>query len=77
MSSQTGPGTEQVDACCAAPTLDQGVVRDPTWHRTARLTVLLSWVSLAWMTVEGAVGLYAGAKSEQRQPDRLGAVVGC
>lgn len=62
-TDQTAPGTEQVDACCAAPTPDQQVLHDTAWHRTARLTVLLSWVSLAWMTAEGAVGLYAGARA--------------
>lgn len=49
------------DACCtpaaAAP------VRDAGWHRAARRALLLSWVSLAWMTMEGAVGLYAGARA--------------
>jgi divalent metal cation (Fe/Co/Zn/Cd) transporter len=30
------------------------------WLRTARLARRLAWASLAWMTVEGAVGLAAG-----------------
>ena len=34
--------------------------RDVTWLRGARLARLLAWASLAWMTVEGAVGLGAG-----------------
>jgi divalent metal cation (Fe/Co/Zn/Cd) transporter len=33
---------------------------DERWLRTARRARLLSWVSLAWMTVEGVVGLIAG-----------------
>ena len=34
--------------------------RDDEWLRTARRARTLSWVSLAWMTVEGVVGLIAG-----------------
>ena len=37
-----------------------GWVRDEAWLRTARRARLLSWASLAWMTVEGVVGLIAG-----------------
>jgi divalent metal cation (Fe/Co/Zn/Cd) transporter len=37
-----------------------GPLHDAAWVRTARRARLLSWVSLAWMTVEGAVGLIAG-----------------
>jgi hypothetical protein len=33
------------------------------WHRAARQALVLSWVSLLWMTVEGAVGLYAGTRA--------------
>jgi divalent metal cation (Fe/Co/Zn/Cd) transporter len=35
--------------------------RDTAWLRDARRARLLSWVSLAWMTAEGAVGVVAGA----------------
>jgi divalent metal cation (Fe/Co/Zn/Cd) transporter len=34
--------------------------RDPGWDRAARAARGLSWVSLAWMTAEGALGLAAG-----------------
>ena len=34
--------------------------RDAAWYRDARRARLLSWASLAWMTVEGVVGLLAG-----------------
>jgi divalent metal cation (Fe/Co/Zn/Cd) transporter len=34
--------------------------RDARWLRAARRARLLSWASLAWMTVEGAVGVGAG-----------------
>ena len=33
---------------------------DGLWLRTARRARILSWLSLAWMTVEGVVGLIAG-----------------
>jgi len=36
------------------------VTRDAAWLRSARQARLLSWLSLAWMTVEGVVGLLAG-----------------
>lgn len=51
------------DACCTAPTGAAAVERDATCQRTARLTVLLSFAGLFWMTLEGAVGLYAGARA--------------
>jgi divalent metal cation (Fe/Co/Zn/Cd) transporter len=35
-------------------------LRDEAWVRTARRARALSWASLAWMTVEGVVGLIAG-----------------
>jgi divalent metal cation (Fe/Co/Zn/Cd) transporter len=35
--------------------------RDERWLRAARRARLLSWVSLAWMTAEGALGVLAGA----------------
>ncbi len=34
--------------------------RDERWHRAARWARWLAWASLFWMTVEGAVGIYAG-----------------
>lgn len=36
------------------------VLRDAGWLRAARLARWLSWASLFWMTVEGAVGIGAG-----------------
>lgn len=35
--------------------------RDERWLRAARRARLLSWLSLAWMTAEGALGILAGA----------------
>jgi divalent metal cation (Fe/Co/Zn/Cd) transporter len=34
--------------------------RDAGWERAARLAVILSWVSLAYMAVEGGVGVWQG-----------------
>ncbi|GIU95757.1 MAG: membrane protein [Gaiellaceae bacterium] len=34
--------------------------RGERWHRAARRARLLSWVSLAWMAIEGAVAIVAG-----------------
>lgn len=36
---------------------------DPTWVRAAGRARVLSWVSLLWMTGEGALGLLAGLQS--------------
>jgi divalent metal cation (Fe/Co/Zn/Cd) transporter len=36
-------------------------VRDEHWLRAARRARLLSWVSLGWMSAEGALGVMAGA----------------
>jgi len=41
--------------CCADET-----ARDEQWRRAARAARRLSWVSLAWMCTEGAVGLWQG-----------------
>lgn len=41
-------------AAAAAP------VRDASWHRAARLAVVLSWASLAYMGAEGGVGVWQG-----------------
>ena len=38
-------------------------VRDERWQRAARAARLLSWLSLVWMTAEGAVGLFAGIRA--------------
>src|SRR3954447_1982261 len=35
--------------------------RDAGWERAARLAVVLSWASLAYMGVEGGVGVWQGA----------------
>jgi divalent metal cation (Fe/Co/Zn/Cd) transporter len=54
---QPGPALASNAACdcCPAP-----VSRDAPWLRAARAARLLSWVSLAWMCTEGAVGLWQG-----------------
>jgi divalent metal cation (Fe/Co/Zn/Cd) transporter len=50
------------DAChaTAAPSAE----RDAGWQRAAKTARALSWVSLLWMTGEGALGLVAGAAAE-------------
>jgi hypothetical protein len=44
----------------ASDRLTTGPLRDQAWVETARRARALSWASLAWMTVEGVVGLIAG-----------------
>lgn len=46
--------------CCPG---DEPFIRDARWHRAARRALLLSWVSLVWMTLEGGAGLYAGVRA--------------
>ncbi|MGI8802413.1 MAG: cation transporter [Solirubrobacteraceae bacterium] len=38
-------------------------VRNEAWLRAARRARMLAWASLAWMTVEGFVGVLAGAQA--------------
>jgi len=54
----SAPGTE-----VTLPSLAPGppAPRDTGWLLAARRARLLSWVSLAWMTVEGTLGVLAGA----------------
>jgi divalent metal cation (Fe/Co/Zn/Cd) transporter len=42
------------------PLVHTAVVRSGEWHRNARRARLLSWISLVWMTIEGAVGVFSG-----------------
>ena len=46
------------DCCQPVPT-----TADPRWLRAAHYARALSWVSLAWMTAEGVLGLVAGLQS--------------
>ena len=48
------------DACPVGCGGSQQVVRTAEWHRAARWARLLAWVSLLWMLMEGAVGLWQG-----------------
>jgi len=52
----TGP--EQCCPTCAAD--DTAAGRGPAWQRAARQARVLSWLSLAWMSAEGILGLVAG-----------------
>ncbi len=47
------------DGCCTAPQADR---KSTAWRRAAHRARLLSWVSLAWMTGEGVLGLIAGLR---------------
>jgi divalent metal cation (Fe/Co/Zn/Cd) transporter len=49
----------RADDCCAHTPVERPAP-DPRWLRAARQARVLSWVSLAWMTIEGAAGLFAG-----------------
>ena len=51
--SRTGEGP--AGSCATA----QAAARGPGWHRAARQARLLSWLSLAYMTAEGAVAITA------------------
>jgi divalent metal cation (Fe/Co/Zn/Cd) transporter len=44
----------------ATPAAPAAPVRDAAWRRAARRAVLLSWVSLFYMAVEGGVGVWQG-----------------
>src|SRR3954451_2377720 len=44
-------------------TASRAPVRDAGWYRAAKQARLLSWASLAWMSLEGVVGLLAGFES--------------
>ena len=41
----------------------QSPVRSAAWLRAARRAKLLAWASLAWMSVEGLVGVFAGVQT--------------
>jgi Cation efflux family len=41
-----------------------GQLRDRGWLRAARLARWLAWASLAWMTLEGVVGILAGVEAD-------------
>jgi len=51
------------DACCATDPTAAAGERDAGWLRAARWARRLAWVSLIWMCIEGAVGLWQGFAS--------------
>jgi len=57
------PGTAVADCCPGQACASATVQRDAGWHAAARTARILSWVSLLWMTGEGALGLVAGVES--------------
>jgi divalent metal cation (Fe/Co/Zn/Cd) transporter len=52
-----------VPATFAAAPAQRAERRSEEWLRTARQARALSWASLAWMTVEGVLGLIAGVEA--------------
>ena len=55
----SGSGRELPALALAGP--PRSPAREERWLRAARRARTLSWVSLAWMTAEGALGVLAGA----------------
>jgi divalent metal cation (Fe/Co/Zn/Cd) transporter len=53
----SGPIELRLVHAAAAPARDVG------WHRAARQARLLAWASLAWMTLEGVIGVIAGLQA--------------
>jgi divalent metal cation (Fe/Co/Zn/Cd) transporter len=56
----TEPSAEP--SCAAEPTA-AATERDAGWLRAARWARRLAWISLVWMCIEGAVGLWQGVVS--------------
>jgi hypothetical protein len=67
MRSPETDGTHATQAepsgCGQACPTDAGSTRDPAWHRAASRARLLSWLSLAYMTAEGAIAIVAAVLS--------------
>src|SRR2546429_2283035 len=59
----TTPGAADADCCTGSTCAKPEAEPDAGWHTAARTTRILSWMSLLWMTGEGALGLVAGAAS--------------
>jgi hypothetical protein len=57
MSPPTAPVALPIVPALATPRRDAG------WLRAARRAKLLAWASLAWMTLEGALGVLAGLEA--------------
>jgi divalent metal cation (Fe/Co/Zn/Cd) transporter len=63
-TTSPAPTTAAGDDCCATPgCVAPPAQRDAGWHAAAKTARALSWVSLLWMTGEGALGLLAGTAS--------------
>lgn len=55
--------TSAADACCDHRPTATTSERDEGWLRAAGWARALSWISLAWMSVEGAAGIVAGVQA--------------
>jgi hypothetical protein len=60
LSAAAAEAAHAEDDCCAACA---AAPEDPQWARAARSALTLSWVSLLWMSGEGALGLFAGLQA--------------
>ena len=60
VASQAAGDQACADACCDSQPAAAGLDRDPGWLRAASWAKTLLWVSLVWMSIEGAAGLAAG-----------------
>ncbi len=64
MPEEPAARTHTVDVCCDDCPTTTGTADRHTdesgWFRAARLALALAWISLLWMTAEGALGLVAG-----------------
>lgn len=56
---RASPDRSSAGDCCGTP-VEQATVGDEQWLRATLQARRLSWFSLAWMTGEGALGLFAG-----------------
>lgn len=56
----SGLGEAVDDACCAGPAAQRLPARDAGWLRAARSARALAWVSLVFLAIEAAVGLWQG-----------------
>lgn len=56
-------GVETISSCTAADHAPAPIARDAGWFRSARWARRLAWVTLAFVAVEGTVGLWQGITS--------------
>ncbi len=57
---QAAAGEDSCAGACCTASSSPAIAGDEGWLRAARQARVLSWASLAWMSVEGAAGVAAG-----------------